>query len=151
MQLLQTALAAIAAYNAWNITDILAVRSPDCIHYVLPSSLNQPPRDNAAYAAYFSALMPLYKNFHVDVLDTAVDEQAKAVTVWAKSTADSVLGPYGNEYIMWFKMTDDGASINVVREYVDSAYSVDFFKRLQAFTAAAAGNSNATTTSSSSL
>ena len=60
-----TARAVIEAYNAWNIDDIMAYRSPDCMHRVLPASMNRTGRSNAEYRAYLSAIMPLYSGFTV--------------------------------------------------------------------------------------
>jgi hypothetical protein len=60
-----TARAVIEAYNAWDIDDIMAYRSPDCKHRVLPASMNQAAKSNAEYRAYLSAIMPLYSNFTV--------------------------------------------------------------------------------------
>jgi hypothetical protein len=60
-----TAKAAIAAYNAWDIDQILAFRAPSCIHQVLPASLGRPSMDNATYRTSFSAAMPPFRNFQV--------------------------------------------------------------------------------------
>ncbi|KAI5368528.1 hypothetical protein J4E82_010667, partial [Alternaria postmessia] len=58
-----TAWAVIEAYNAWDIDDIMAYRSPDCKHRVLPASMNRAAKSNAEYRAYLSAIMPLYSGF----------------------------------------------------------------------------------------
>lgn len=36
-RLRETALAVIEAYNSWDMTNIMAVRAPECINHVLPS------------------------------------------------------------------------------------------------------------------
>ena len=61
----KTARAVIEAYNAWNIDDIMAYRSPDCKHRVLPASMNRAAKSNAEYRAYLSTIMHLYSNFTV--------------------------------------------------------------------------------------
>jgi hypothetical protein len=60
-----TARAVIEAYNAWDIDDIMAYRSPDCKHRVLPASMNRAAKSNAEYRAYLSTIMHLYSNFTV--------------------------------------------------------------------------------------
>jgi hypothetical protein len=60
-----TARAVIEAYNAWDIDDILAYRSPDCKHRVIPASMDRAAKSNDEYRAYLSMIMPLYSNFTV--------------------------------------------------------------------------------------
>jgi len=48
----------------------------------------------------------------------------------ASSTADTDIGPYGNEYALIMHFTDDGTKVTKFAEYVDSAYSINFFKAM---------------------
>ncbi|ETS85602.1 hypothetical protein PFICI_03627 [Pestalotiopsis fici W106-1] len=86
--------------------------------------------DNATYRAAFGAVMPLFRNFTVTVDDVFEDEADNKVAMWVRSTADTPLGPYQNEYVMMFNFTPDGSKIVRVREFVDSASSGKFFARL---------------------
>jgi hypothetical protein len=97
-KLLKTALAVIAGYNAWNMDAIMAPRAENCTHRVYPDRLGRPTLNNTAYRAYFSSLLPYFENFTVTVTGTYVDEAANRVALQAFSKANSVLGPYGNEY-----------------------------------------------------
>jgi hypothetical protein len=55
----------IDAYNAWDINGILAYRTPDCKHQVLPSSMNRTAQSNDDDRAYLNKIMPLFTNFTV--------------------------------------------------------------------------------------
>jgi hypothetical protein len=48
----------------------------------------------------------------------------------ATSTADTVIGPYINEYALILHFTEDRKQITKFFEYVDSAYSLKFFVKL---------------------
>jgi ketosteroid isomerase-like protein len=48
----------------------------------------------------------------------------------ATSTAETDVGPYGNEYALVLNFTDDGKKVTRILEYVDSAYSIKFFAKL---------------------
>ncbi|KAH8195862.1 hypothetical protein TruAng_009964 [Truncatella angustata] len=109
----------------------MAWRAESCIHEILPKSLKQPPMDNATYRAYFTTQLPLFKNFHVTVHEVFEDVVGKQVAVWCSSTADSVVGPYQNEYVMMLYFTDDGSKVVRVREFVDSAFSINHFGKMR--------------------
>jgi ketosteroid isomerase-like protein len=134
--LLKTALSVIAGYNAWNIDAIMAPRSENCTHRVYPDRLGRPTLNRTAYITYFSSLLPFFDNFTVTVTGTYVDEERNQVAVQAFSKADSVLGPYGNEYVVMMKMTEDQEKVYEVREFVDSEASAMFFPNLTAYIAA---------------
>ena len=109
----------------------MSFRAPNCIQYILPSSLNRPPLNNEQYAAYFVPIMPAFQNFHVTVHDTIVDEAARKVVLRASSMATTALGPYNNEYTLILHMTEDGRKVEKFYEFVDSAYSADYMPRLR--------------------
>lgn len=134
-KLLTTALAFIAGYNEWNMDAILAPRAENCMHRVYPARLSRPNMNNTEYRTYFSAFLPLYKDFNVMIIDAYVDESANRVALQATSTATSVIGPYANEYVLMLKMTECQDKIYEVREFVDSEYSAQFFANLTAYIA----------------
>lgn len=125
----------IQAYNAWTLESVMSFRAPNCTHYILPSSLNRPPLNNEQYPAFFLPLMPAFKDFHLTVHDTIVDEVARKVVVHASSTATTALGPYKNEYTLILHMTEDGRQVERFYEFVDSAKSVDQIQRVRDFIA----------------
>ncbi|KAH7379122.1 hypothetical protein DE146DRAFT_773845 [Phaeosphaeria sp. MPI-PUGE-AT-0046c] len=134
-KLLTTALAVIAGYNSWNMDAILAPRAPNCTHRVYPNRLGRPTLNITEYDAYFSSLLPYFKNFTVTVVDAYVDEAANRVALQAASTATSVIGPYANEYVVMMKMTECKTQVYEVREFVDSESSANFFPNLTAYIA----------------
>lgn len=129
--LLSTAQTVVEGFNTWTLESIMSFRAPNCIHYILPSSLKRPPLNNEQYTAYFGSIMPAFKGFHVTVHDTIVDEAARKVFMHASSTATTVLGPYSNEYSLILHMTEDGRKVEKFYEYVNSAYTVDYMPRLR--------------------
>ena len=135
-KLLTTALSVIAGYNAWNMDAIMAPRSENCTHRVYPDRLGRPTLNRTAYITYFSSLLPFFDNFTVTVTGQYVDEERNQVALQAFSKADSVLGPYGNEYVVMMKMTECQTQVYEVREFVDSEASAHFFPNLTAYIAA---------------
>lgn len=135
-QLFTTAMAVIAGYNAWNMDAIMAPRTDNVTHRVYPDRLDRPLLNRTAYISYFSSLLPYFDNFTVTVTDTYVDEDKNQVAVQAFSRADSVLGPYGNEYVVMMKMTECQTKVYEVKEFVDSEASAMFFPNLTAWIAA---------------
>ena len=129
--LLETANAVIESYNTWKPEALVTYRAPDCIHQVLPASLGRQPLNNEQYLAYFTPIMPAFKNFHVTVKHTVVDEEARKVAMHASSTATTDLGDYGNEYMLVLHMTVDGKKVVRFEEFVDSKYSTEFMPRLR--------------------
>lgn len=132
-QLLQTALRIIDGYNQWDIEAILAPRAVECTQQVLPYRLNRPVLDNTEYREYFSKIMPYFKSFRVEILDVVVDLRHSKVAINARSKGDSVLGPYGNEYMLIFHMTDDHLKVLSIKEFVDSGYSNEYFQNLKEY------------------
>lgn len=86
--------------------------------------------DNATYRKYFGSMMPLFHTFDVTIHELVEDDKANKTTIWCSSKADTVLGPYGNEYMMLLYFNDSGDKVEKVIEFVDSDYSKVFFGRL---------------------
>jgi ketosteroid isomerase-like protein len=135
-QLLQTALAAIDGYNKWDIDAIMAPRADHCMQEILPKSLDRPLMNNTEYRTYFGKMLPAFKNFTVTVIDAVEDPKNHKVVVHAKSTADSVVGPYANEYMLVFHMTEDDKQVVHVKEFVDSMVSVTLISKIREYLAA---------------
>ena len=129
--LLLTVFAVINGYNTWTPEAIMACRAPNCIHQVLPASLGRPPLNNEQYLAYFTPIMPAFKNFHLTVKNTIVDEEARKVVLHASSTATTDLGDYSNEYMLVLQMAEDGTKVVRVDEFLDSKYSTEYLPRLR--------------------
>ncbi|KAF2022621.1 hypothetical protein EK21DRAFT_82880 [Setomelanomma holmii] len=121
-----TAQTVIDAYNAWDIDQIMAYRTPDCQHQVLPSSMGRAAKSNDEYRAYLSTIMPLYSNFTVTVLEQVHDAETHTCIIHASSAADTKIGRYSNEYALILTFTEDGKQVSRFDEFVDSAYSRNF-------------------------
>lgn len=134
--LVQTVLQAIDGYNQWDVDAILAPRAAECTQQVLPYRLGRPVRNNAEYRDYFAkAVIPYFKSFHVEILDIIEDQQNAKAAVSARSQGESVMGPYGNEYVLMFRLSEDHKEVLEIKEFVDSGYSDDYFKRLAEYVA----------------
>lgn len=66
------------------------------------------------------------------VKDLIVDEKNHKVAIWGASTADSVIGPYSNEYMVTIYLTKEGDKVEKILEFVDSLKSASFFTKLAA-------------------
>lgn len=135
-QLLRTALAAVDSYNKWDLDAIMAPRADRCTQEILPKSLDRPVMNNAEYRAYFGSMLPAFKNFLVTIIDVIEDAHNHKVVVHAKSTADSVIGPYANEYMLVFHMTEDDKQVVHIKEFVDSMVSVTLIRNIREHLAA---------------
>ena len=129
--LLATAQSVVDGYTAWSIEAILAPRSTNCTQHILPHSLGIPPMNNSQYASYFRPNLAYFRNFHVDVQETVVDAEARKVVMLARSSAETDIGEYANEYVLVVEMGRDGRQAEKVVEWVDSGYSVRFLGQLR--------------------
>ncbi|KAH8684261.1 hypothetical protein BGZ60DRAFT_397154 [Tricladium varicosporioides] len=119
----KTTLQAIKSYDDWKIEEILAWRSEKCTHEILPKSLNQPTMSNTLYKAYFSGIMPFFRDFKLQINDIIEDEKENKIVIWAQSTAVTDLGPYANEYMLVLYFNESGEKVDRFLEFVDSASS----------------------------
>ena len=139
-QLHQTAMRVIDGYNKWEIDAIMAPRADKCTQQVLPYRLNRPVLDNTQYRSFFSTLLPYFKSFNVEILDVVEDTQNSKVAISARSKGETVIGPYGNEYMLIMHMTSDHLKVTCIKEFVDSGYSDDYFRKLREHISKAEGN-----------
>lgn len=128
----EIAIEVIEAYRAWDIERIMAYRTDDCTHLILPRSLKREPKNNASYRQYFASIMPAFQDFQPEIHEIVEDERENKVMMWVSSKAQSLIGPYGNEYTMLLYFNEAGDRVNKIVEFVDSAYVKDFFIRLGA-------------------
>ncbi|KAL8934838.1 MAG: hypothetical protein Q9211_005018 [Gyalolechia sp. 1 TL-2023] len=133
--LLQTVQTVISAYNAWELDAIMDVRAPNCMNYILPTSLGRRPMDNQQYLSFLAATLPAFQGFHLTVHDIVIDQAAHKAVMHLSSTASTPIGEYHNEYMITLHMTEDGCQIDKFEEFVDSKYSADFMPRVREFLA----------------
>ncbi|KAI3324031.1 hypothetical protein HD806DRAFT_496263 [Xylariaceae sp. AK1471] len=132
--LLDTANLWARCYDEWTVESALRLRTPNCTHQIHPASLKRPCMTNADLAAFFASVQKLYQNYKITVRDaeTLVDVDNRSVVLHADGTADTILGPFRNEYIFIVKMDETGSRIQHVDEFVDSAAVVDLVPRIKA-------------------
>jgi ketosteroid isomerase-like protein len=58
------------------------------------------------------------------------DAEAGVSVIHAASSAMTSVGPYENEYSLFFYYTEDGKKIKKIDEFVDSKYTAGFFPKL---------------------
>lgn len=75
--------------------------------------------------------MPLFKNFTPTIHHLVEDEKANTVVIWCSSTAETAIGPYGNEYVLLLHFNEAGDKVEKFIEFVDTEYSKSFFGRLR--------------------
>ena len=129
-QIHKTAQTFVDGYNAWDIDAIMANRAPNCTMRAYPARLNRPALGNEEYRAYFSKIMPHFTNFKIEVIEFIEDAKRQKVAMYARSSAQTAIGPYANEYTLILQLTDDHRQIVEIKEFVDSDNSIAFFKRL---------------------
>ncbi|KAH8887146.1 hypothetical protein GQ53DRAFT_327188 [Thozetella sp. PMI_491] len=132
-QLLKTANGYITSFNENTPEGTIAHRSPNCMHYMLPTWADIPPRSNAEYQAFIAQGFQVLKNFHLKLKDGVspiIDEEQRKVVLHLTSTADTPIGPYTNQYVFTFQMSSDGTQIDEVVEFVDPKYTKDFVDRV---------------------
>ncbi|KAF3768081.1 hypothetical protein M406DRAFT_329121 [Cryphonectria parasitica EP155] len=127
------AIQVIDSYRSWDLDKIMSLRADDCVTVILPKSLGQPEMDNAAYRKFFSFSLPLFQDFNPQIQDIIEDEKGNKVTLWCTSTADTVIGPYANEYMITLHFNE--ACDKVVRflEFVDSHVAKTHFEGMRKF------------------
>ncbi|KAI1173718.1 hypothetical protein F4777DRAFT_556965 [Nemania sp. FL0916] len=138
-KLRETALAIIDAFQKWDLEAIMALRTDDCTTQVLPRSLSRPRMNNADYREFFGGLMPHFRDFTLAVDEVIVDAPQNKVAVWCRSTADTEIGPYANEYVLILYLNEAGDKVYKYLEFVDSNNTVSFFPKLREHIADKAG------------
>ena len=64
----------------------------------------------------------------VDDKETVVDVEMRKVVIHVKSSANSTVGNYKNEYLWTLTMSEDGKMIENIVEFTDLAYAIEFFQ-----------------------
>lgn len=139
-QLLQTAKSALDKYGDLTPESVVAHRSADCVHRLLPASAGVPDRTNREYADFVMELKKTVPNMRLVVqekgqgsgdgfFEPMVDEAARRVLVHVKAAGDTPYGPCEAEYFMALRMSEDGTQIVEFVEFVDTAYTLEFIRK----------------------
>lgn len=71
---IRTAKALFEGYNEYTADAVLRVRADECIHVILPTTLNRPSKNNEEYREFFGPLQKIMHRFEVrlvSLLDSA--------------------------------------------------------------------------------
>ncbi|KIX04250.1 uncharacterized protein Z518_07804 [Rhinocladiella mackenziei CBS 650.93] len=132
-QLLQVATAVVDGFSKWTIEDVMAPRSQNCIHHMLPASLEKPPFSNDELSVWLEQIMAVVPNGFNMMYDKdacVVDKVTRKVVLYAKATAETKAGPFHNEYVFTITVNEEGTLADRVEEWMDSKLSLDILARL---------------------
>ncbi|KAL7929897.1 hypothetical protein V8C35DRAFT_314580 [Trichoderma chlorosporum] len=130
-QLISTANAFLSAYNQWTASSILSVLSPNCLHRAIPGE--HPVRTKAEFGEFLERTTLIIRNFRVATVETTpwvVDVEGRRVTMHVKSSAETDIGPYNNEYVFTITISEDGDKVDDIFEFLDSLYTSQFVSKL---------------------
>lgn len=131
-QLLQTARTFFAEFSKWTPDSVVALRTPDSTHRMLPG--DTPVMNKETLQKALVGLQPYLHGLKIDIIEdeaTLVDVEQRKVCFHLKSHADSGVGPYQNEYLWILTMSQDGNAVKATTEFVDSAFTNTFMPKLQ--------------------
>lgn len=114
---------------------VLSNRTDDCISYIAPRTFGGRPMDNDGYLEGFNQIGGQLKNFQLDLVDgeaPIVDEVNRKVVLHMESHAESISGPYENEYIFILTFNEDGTLLKGLIEFLDSEYFSKWSERQEA-------------------
>lgn len=141
-QLLKTVDGYIAAFNTNTPEGTIALRSPDCKHRVLPTAAGHPVRSNEEYKDFISPGFQFMKPFILKLADGVppiIDEEQRKATLYLTTATETPVGPYNNEYVFTLRMNDSGTEIVEVVEFIDTAHTGEFMKKIMAYIAEQSG------------
>lgn len=121
----------IRVMSGGSLEDVMAIRTEQCIQYTLPPSLKAPAMSNEEYSAFYTKISASFKNFRLELVQGAepiIDELSRRMVLRLKSSADGPNGKYNNEYVIFLRGSKCGTLLEEVTEFVDSAYTLDYFK-----------------------
>lgn len=134
-QLIETATALVRAFETCEVEDVLAKRSAKSTQHLLPESLGRPALDLDGFRQHIQRIKQLIPNgFRVTFnKEPIVDEAARKVVVFAKTSAETISGPYHNEYVFIIHLNEEGTLADKVEEYLDSWLVKELESRLDVF------------------
>ncbi|KAL2826211.1 hypothetical protein BDW59DRAFT_161050 [Aspergillus cavernicola] len=134
-KLLATTFKFAAAFNDWDVDEILALRSENCLlHPCCPSFTARPfNKEETRTASLEWASLTSHHRFRIiDKSNILVDEAAKKVMLRGRVTADTVVGPYENDYIYILRMTEDCTLVDEIWYFYDTLRIQELLDRLAA-------------------
>ena len=85
-------------------------------------------------------MLPHFYSLKATIHSITTDTESNRIVIHASSAADTIAGPFNNEYIFILHVTDDGSKLKEVEEYIDSFKAKEQNPRLRAAIAKANEN-----------
>ncbi|KAJ2970582.1 hypothetical protein NUW58_g9648 [Xylaria curta] len=126
----QTALALIDAYTSLNPEAVMALRTEDSIHQILPRSLNRAAMNSTRYATYLTTiLMPYIKSVSVTVEELLEDAAQNKIAAWVHWDATTAVGPWREDFVWILHLNEAGDKVTRSLEFVEG--TSDYPSRLR--------------------
>lgn len=148
---IRTAKALFEGYNEYTADAVLRVRADECIHVILPTTLNRPSKNNEEYREFFGPLQKIMHRFEVRLIyllssarthshnrQTTIhkivnDPEQHMAAVHASGVGDSPVAPYKNEYAFFLTFNEAGDKITRIEEFVDAQFSQSFLAKVKEY------------------
>ncbi|KKP04352.1 hypothetical protein THAR02_03555 [Trichoderma harzianum] len=133
-RMMELAISFLNAFNEFTTESVVRYRSENCKHRLLPKSLNAPPRTNSEFSAWIGSVQNVMSGAKLSFMDgyePIIDDKSRHITLHLKSTGETALGEYQNEYVWIMKVDETGQEIVDIMEFADSAYTIEWFQKLQ--------------------
>lgn len=124
----RTITALLEAYSSLSVPQLLDLLAPNFTHRVLPESLGMPTRDKAAFAQHAAGIFSVFEGFRmvpVEMLKADHWKQAWVVRARMEGELKGGKGAWRNECVLIVKMDAEGALVEEIQEFVDSAKAVE--------------------------
>ncbi|KAK6429374.1 hypothetical protein LTR95_014478 [Oleoguttula sp. CCFEE 5521] len=127
----ETSNAFLAAFATWKTEPIMALRAPECVHDMLPASLNRPSKNNEQFRAYFNGVERAMHDVKMEMHDYFASVEDRRAWFHSTLTATAVDGEaYDNEYMFVLTFDEEGRKVTRVLEMLDSVKTQAIYARL---------------------
>lgn len=118
-------------YRSLSVPTLLAPLAEDFRHRALPASLEMPERDRTAFAQHAAGVFGLFDAFEMVPQSVHEDAATNVVVVHALMTGVMKMKQldWRNECILLIRLSEDGASVREIAEFVDSAKAVEMRRK----------------------
>jgi ketosteroid isomerase-like protein len=86
---------------------------------------------NLEYVAHITPILPLFHKFHMKIHEVIEDIVANKIVISATGSAETLAGPYRNDYIFVLSFNKRGDKVTKVVEFVDSKAALDFTAKIR--------------------
>lgn len=128
---IRTVNALLDAYGSLSITQLLEPLAANFRYQVLPQSLQIEECDKEAFALKAERIFGVFEKFRMEPLSIAEDANRGKVVVHAymDGVFKSGSGQWKNECILMIQLSEDGAEVVEIQEFVDSIKALEMHHR----------------------